>query len=205
MKADTKIVIMLAAYAFYMLFLFIFLAAMGQILVDESYILFLTILILVLLAVNAILIKIGKSSLILFTITILVVFINSILMVDSMYDYHPLFSLNFLVSVYIPLFMIVILERNVQKKYLKVKRKVLEYSTMYSRLNIDEIAEKCRKSKATTWKIVNDMISNNELKGNFNRESNFIEFDNIANIQEIDELLQKYKDWEINKIGKWKE
>ena len=49
---------------------------------------------------------------------------------------------------------------------------------------------------------VNDMIENKEIYGQYFSSTLSVAFDQQANIDEIDNLMGIYKDWEDKEIGK---
>ena len=206
MKANVKIIIMLAGYAIYLFILFVILLTVGTIGSTNILPIITNIATLILITLNAILIGRRRVSISIFFISIAIAFINSLIMLPSMWAFHPIFLINFyLIFTYTDLLIFVGVERNVQSRYLGVKRKILNISTRYNQLAVDEIAEKCRVRSMIVKKLIDDMISNDELKAKYDMNTGLVEFDRTANVREIDELLEKYREWETDKIGKWKE
>lgn len=79
---------------------------------------------------------------------------------------------------------------------MKIKKVVLDLGTKYTRLEVREISEKCDVDSDSITEVLEKMIENKEIFGAFFKSSNTVSFDQQANIDEIDELMAVYKDWE---------
>ncbi len=79
---------------------------------------------------------------------------------------------------------------------LKIKKVVLDLGTKYTRLEVREISEKCDVDSDSIIEVLEKMIANKEIFAAFFKSSNTVSFDQQANIDEIDELMAVYKDWE---------
>ena len=76
-------------------------------------------------------------------------------------------------------------------------------STKYTRLNISEISEFCGISdEALIIDVIQKMIENKEVYAHYFASTKSIAFDQQVNIDEIDKLMEHYKQWE--KEGKSK-
>ena len=83
-----------------------------------------------------------------------------------------------------------------------VKKTILELSTKFSRLRVIELNEKCKVDDSTVIKVIKNMIKNKEIYADYFKSSQTIAFDQQRNIDEIDELMRVYVEWEKEKIGK---
>jgi len=88
-------------------------------------------------------------------------------------------------------------------KIYKIKKTVLNLGTKFTRLKIIEIAEKCDiKNEQLIIDTVLNMIEKNEIYADYFSISKSIAFNQQANIEEIDRLMDAYKDWEDKKVRK---
>jgi len=85
-----------------------------------------------------------------------------------------------------------------------IKKIVLDLGTKYTRLEVREISEKCDYDSDSIIGVLNSMIVNKEIYAEFFKSSNTVSFDQQANIDEIDELMAAYKDWEDDHYEKTK-
>lgn len=77
-----------------------------------------------------------------------------------------------------------------------IKKIVLDLGMKYTRLEVREISEKCGCDSDSIIEVLNSMIVNKEIYAEFFKSSNTVSFDQQANIDEIDELMAAFKDWE---------
>jgi hypothetical protein len=77
-----------------------------------------------------------------------------------------------------------------------IKKTILDLGTKYTRLEIPEISEKSGYDADSIVFVLNDMIENNEIYAEFFKSSNTVSFNQRANLDEIDELLATFKNWE---------
>ena len=85
----------------------------------------------------------------------------------------------------------------------RVKKAVLDLGLKFARLQIAEISEVCDVDDVQLIvDIVKDMIDNKEIYAQYFSSTKSVAFDQQANIDEIDNLMSTYKDWEDKKIGK---
>lgn len=85
----------------------------------------------------------------------------------------------------------------------KIKKLVLELGIKFTRLEIREIGEKSSiDDEDIIIEVVKDMIKNNEIYAEYFSSSKSIAFDQQANIDEIDKLMEQYKKWEKEGISK---
>ncbi len=84
-----------------------------------------------------------------------------------------------------------------------IKKAVLDLGLKFARLQIAEISEVCDVDDVQLIEeIVKDMIDNKEIYAQYFSSTKSVAFDQQANIDEIDNLMSTYKDWEDKKIGK---
>ena len=83
-----------------------------------------------------------------------------------------------------------------------VRKTVLELGTQFTRLYVSEISEVCNINKDTIVKIIRDMILNKEIYAEYYNSSKSISFNQRANIDEIDNLMAKYEEWEEQQVEK---
>lgn len=85
---------------------------------------------------------------------------------------------------------------------LLVKKTILKLGTMFDRLDIHEISEKCGIDKSSIISVIKEMVNNKEIYAEYFKSTNSVAFNQRANIDEIDELMEKYKQWEEENIKK---
>jgi len=85
----------------------------------------------------------------------------------------------------------------------KVKKTLLNLGTKFTRLQIMDISEKSGiQEEELIIDVISDMIKNKEIYAEYFKESKSVAFDQQANIDEIDKLMESYKDWEKKEIRK---
>jgi len=85
----------------------------------------------------------------------------------------------------------------------KIKNTVLNIGTKYTRLQIMNIIEESGiYDENLIISTIEGMIANKEIYGKYFASSNAIEFDQQANIEDIDKLMEKHKEWEDKNLGK---
>lgn len=85
---------------------------------------------------------------------------------------------------------------------IKVKKQILKLGTKFTRLQVKEIAEKCKVNHSMIIRIAKEMINNKEIYAEYFKSSKSVVFNQQANIDEIDKLMKIYKDWEEEKFEK---
>ncbi len=86
--------------------------------------------------------------------------------------------------------------------FAKIKSIILDLGMKFARLEIQEIAEKCKEKDDLIIEIVKEMIKKREIYAEYFTSSKAVAFDLQANIDEIDKLMEAYKEWEGKKVGK---
>ncbi|MBD3213294.1 MAG: hypothetical protein GF311_11860 [Candidatus Lokiarchaeota archaeon] len=92
------------------------------------------------------------------------------------------------------------IEKNIkQTRIAKIRSIALDLGTKYTRLQIREIAEKCNEEKNLIILTVKQMVADNEIYAEYFESSKAVVFNQQANINDIDMLMEKYKEWETDK------
>ena len=85
----------------------------------------------------------------------------------------------------------------------KVKETVLNLGTKFTRIQITEISEKCGiTDEQIIIETVKEMIKNKEIFAEYFSSSKSVAFDQQTNIDEIDKLMDAYKELEGKKFKK---
>jgi len=83
-----------------------------------------------------------------------------------------------------------------------IRKTILELGVKYNRLQIAEIVEKCGEREDCIILVAQDMIENKEIYAEYFKSTKSLVFDQRANIDEIDKLMEQYKQWEEEGISK---
>ena len=83
-----------------------------------------------------------------------------------------------------------------------IKKTVLDLGTQFTQVEIREISEDCKINKSSIIGVVLKMIENEEIYGEYFSSSKSISFNQQANIDEIDNLMAKYTEWEEQQVEK---
>ncbi len=83
-----------------------------------------------------------------------------------------------------------------------IRETILELGVKYNRLQIAEIAEKCGEPEDCIIVVTHDMIENKDIYAEFFKSTKSLVFDQQANIEEIDKLMDQYRQWEKEGISK---
>ncbi|MCP6719435.1 MAG: hypothetical protein KJI71_04385 [Patescibacteria group bacterium] len=89
-----------------------------------------------------------------------------------------------------------------QTKINKIKNIILKLGTKFGRLQVIEIVEECKEEEHLIISTINQMIENKEIYAKYFESSKSIAFNQEANIDEIDKLMEQYKQWEKEGISK---
>ncbi|MBA7568287.1 hypothetical protein ES708_10008 [subsurface metagenome] len=86
---------------------------------------------------------------------------------------------------------------------LHIKKTILDLGTKYSKLSIQEIGEKTDIDlEFLIQKTIKPMIKNQEIYAEYFESTKSIAFNLQANIDEIDKLMEQYRQWEEERINK---
>ena len=89
-----------------------------------------------------------------------------------------------------------------QSKVAKIKNTILNLGVKFDRLHIAEIVEKCSESEGDIIDTALEMIKNKEIYAEYFKSTQSVVFDKQANNDEIDKLMEAYKEWEEKEVGK---
>ncbi|MBD3214459.1 MAG: hypothetical protein GF311_17740 [Candidatus Lokiarchaeota archaeon] len=89
-----------------------------------------------------------------------------------------------------------------EKNRVLIKRTILELGTKYPRIEMKEIAEKCGELPDLIIDVLQKMIKNEEIYAAYFKTSQTVAFNQQANINEIDLLMERYNDWETTRLKK---
>lgn len=89
-----------------------------------------------------------------------------------------------------------------QAQIAKIKNTILSLGVKFDRLHVSEIAEKCKESEEYIINTALDMINKKEIYAEYFQSTKSVVFNKQANIDEIDVLMEQYKKWEQEGIGK---
>ncbi len=78
-----------------------------------------------------------------------------------------------------------------------IKETIINLATRFARIEVREISEKCKiDDENFIIEVAKHMIENKEIYAEYFSSSKSIAFDQQANINEIDKLMEKYRVWE---------
>lgn len=113
-------------------------------------------------------------------------------------------SLPVIISIFIVNIIMILLPNiriNAEEEAI-VKRKIIEFGGKIARLKVKDISEKSNIDTSTVFKILREMIKNQEIYAEYFKSSKTVAFNQIANIENIDSLMRLYEDWEHQKLKK---
>ncbi|MHA1459474.1 MAG: hypothetical protein ACTSQR_07420 [Promethearchaeota archaeon] len=84
----------------------------------------------------------------------------------------------------------------------QIRKEILELGTKYPDFKVKNISKNCESDKNTIVKIVKKMIKNKEIYADYFKISKKFLFNNKANAEEIDRLMEMFSEWETEHIGK---
>ncbi|MBD3214454.1 MAG: hypothetical protein GF311_17715 [Candidatus Lokiarchaeota archaeon] len=85
---------------------------------------------------------------------------------------------------------------NEDSDIVNIKRTIIDLGTKFTRLTLGDVNEKCKESKDIVLKVINQMIGDNEIYAKYFKSTQMIAFDQQANIDDIDNLMKTYQEWE---------
>ena len=89
-----------------------------------------------------------------------------------------------------------------KKDKILIKMKLLDLGTKFYSLETRDIAEKCLVNSGKVKKIVQTMIKDKEIYASYVESSGIITFDQDKNIENFDDLLTLYQQWEKKEYKK---
>lgn len=78
----------------------------------------------------------------------------------------------------------------------KIKDTTINLSVKYNRLQIPEIAEKCGSPQDCVIVVIKEMIKNEEIYADYFESTQFVVFDQKANLDETENIRNKFEAWE---------
>ena len=159
-----------------------------------------------LIMIFIVLIGITRVLIAIITIIMLLIFVGIIIMII----FTQMFLLSFMFLLYIisacfSVICIINLRKSLymtEKSSLTLKKIILDLGTKYTRLNILDIAEKCKSSRKSIKILISDMIANKEIFAKYYEDTKLVEFDQDINIEELDNLMNIYEKWEKERLEK---
>jgi len=147
---------------------------------------------------------IAGCSLLIFNIIFMLLFYRPDYFQHSYYSfvfYYDVFSIILYCVLYVLLlrFQTMLKESNDEAL---IKRTILDFGTKLTRLKVDEIAEKTGTFHKTIIEVVSTMIKNQEIYARYFKSSNSVVFNQEKNIEDIDDLMTMYREWEEVKTNK---
>ena len=103
-------------------------------------------------------------------------------------------SLPVIISIFIVNIIMILLPNiriNAEEEAI-VKRKIIEFGGKIARLKVKDISEKSNVDTSTVFKILREMIKNQEIYAEYFKSSKTVAFNQIANIEKIDSLMRLY-------------
>ena len=83
-----------------------------------------------------------------------------------------------------------------------IKKALLNIGTKYNRIELKEIAEYTHADLDLIVHVIKEMIKGEEIHADYFSTTKSVVFNLEANIDEIDELMLKFEEWEGKKIDK---
>lgn len=143
------------------------------------------------------------------------VFANFLVLINLFITLGYEYNGTFFLSLYIYTWMIIVLSianiliyssiKNITDKEKTIlKKTILNLGTRFIELEIRDISEKSYLNIKKVKDLVKEMIENNEIYATYNEYTKLVQFDQDANLEEIDKLMQIYESWEKDLIEKKK-
>ncbi|TFF95894.1 MAG: hypothetical protein EU547_07015 [Promethearchaeota archaeon] len=124
---------------------------------------------------------------------------------EKLYMLHYGFYVDLMIFILIIIiysFLLILILRKAEKEISNVKKTIIELGTKFTRLDIKDISEKCKENKYTIIRTIKEMIKNKEIYAKYFDTTKTVAFNQQANINEIDDLMGLYREWEANQKGK---
>ena len=83
-----------------------------------------------------------------------------------------------------------------------IRKTILDLGTKFDRLEVKEISEECDVNKNSIIIVIKEMIQNRDIFAEYFNSSKSVSFNLQSNVDEIDELMGKYKEWEEQRVEK---
>lgn len=119
-------------------------------------------------------------------------------MLSSLINYSFSYILLSLINIFIYTSITITTKRDIAI----IKKIVLNLGARFLRLEIRDIAEKSKLNIKKVEDVVSEMIRNNEIYAKILEDIKVVEFNQNANVDEMDKLLEIYELWEQKSIKK---
>jgi hypothetical protein len=84
----------------------------------------------------------------------------------------------------------------------RIRKEILVLGTKYTDFKVKKVSKNCSSDKNTIIKITKKMVKNKEIYADYFKISKKFVFNNKANTEEIDKLMEMFSEWETERIGK---
>ena len=84
----------------------------------------------------------------------------------------------------------------------RIRKEILVLGTKYTDFKVKKVSKNCSSDKNTIIKIAKKMVKNKEIYADYFKLSKKFVFNNKANTEEIDKLMEMFSEWEAEHIGK---
>jgi len=84
----------------------------------------------------------------------------------------------------------------------QIRKEILELGTKYPDFKVKNVSKNCEIDKNTIISVAKKMIKNKEIYADYFKISKKFVFNNKANTEEIDKLMEMFSEWETEHIGK---
>lgn len=130
--------------------------------------------------------------------------ISPILFITGPYDLHFSFFTFFTMILFSSIIFLSILcmVATKYKEEAQIRKEILELGTKYPDFKVKNISKNCGSDNNTIINVVKKMIKNKEIYADYFKISKKFVFNNRANAEEIDKLMEMFSDWETEHMGK---
>ncbi len=84
----------------------------------------------------------------------------------------------------------------------EIRKFILEYGTFLDRLIVREISEYTKADQSNIVDVIKSMIEKEEIYAKYFKSTNSVVFNQLENMDKIDDLMDLYNEWEQGNIGK---
>jgi len=88
------------------------------------------------------------------------------------------------------------------KEEVRIRKEILELGTKYTDFKLKNISKNCRSDRNTIIAVAKKMIKNKEIYADYFKLSKKFVFNNKANTEEIDNLMEMFSEWETEHMEK---
>lgn len=101
------------------------------------------------------------------------------------------------------IFLSILLMKDIKyKEEARIRKEILVLGTKYPDFKVKKVSKNCSSDKNTIIKIAIKMVKNKEIYADYFKISKKFVFNNKANTEEIDKLMEMFSEWEAEHIGK---